>query len=77
MLNWFGMFGTAGTPAPVVTRLNDIVVKALQDPKRSEILTVQGIVPRAMTAPEYKAFVDSETKKFAAVIERAKIKLEN
>ena len=77
LLNWFGMFGTAGTPAPVVTRLNDIVVKALQDPKRSEILTVQGIVPRAMTAPEYKAFVDSETKKFAGVIERAKIKLEN
>ena len=29
-----------------------------------------------MTAPEYKAFVDSETKKFAAIIERAKIKLE-
>src|SRR5262245_37662436 len=77
LLNWFGMFGTAGTPAPVVTRLNDIVVKALQDPKRAEILTVQGIVPRAMTAAEYKAFVESETKKFAGVIERAKIKLEN
>ncbi len=77
LLNWFGMFGTAGTPAPIVTRLNDIVVKALQDPKRSEILTVQGIVPRAMTAAEYKTFVESETQKFAGVIERAKIKLEN
>ena len=76
LLNWFGMFATAGTPAPVVTRLNEIVVKALGAPKLAETLNVQGIVPRAMTAPEYKAFVDAETGKFAAVIERAKIKLE-
>ena len=51
--------------------------KALREPKLEQTLTTQGIVPRPMTAPEYKAFVDSETKKFAAIIERAKIKLEN
>ncbi len=77
LLNWFGMFATAGTPAPVVTRLNEIVVKALQQPKLAETLNVQGIVTRPMTAAEYKAFVETETQKFAAVIERAKIKLEN
>jgi tripartite-type tricarboxylate transporter receptor subunit TctC len=77
LLNWFGMFATGGTPAPIVDRLNGIVVKALQEPKTAETLNTQGIVPRAMTAGEYKAFVDSETKKFAGVIERAKIKLEN
>ncbi len=77
LLNWFGMFVTAGTPAPVITRLNEIVSKALREPKLEQTLTTQGIVPRPMTAPEYKAFVDSETKKFAAIIERAKIKLEN
>ena len=77
LLNWFGMFTTAGTPAPVVTRLNEIVVKALQQPKLAETLNVQGIVTRPMTAAEYKAFVETETQKFAAVIERAKIKLEN
>jgi tripartite-type tricarboxylate transporter receptor subunit TctC len=77
LLNWFGMFGTAGTPAPIVNRLNEIVTKALAEPKLAETLDVQGIIPRPMTAPEYKAFVDAETKKFAAIIERAKIKLEN
>ena len=76
LLNWFGMFATAGTPMPVVTRLNEIVSKALREPKLDQTLTKQGIVPRPMTAPEYKAFVDSETKKFAGVIERAKIRLE-
>ena len=42
LLNWFGMFATAGTPAPVVTRLNEIVVKALGEPKLAETLNVAG-----------------------------------
>jgi tripartite-type tricarboxylate transporter receptor subunit TctC len=77
LLNWFGMFGTAGTPAPIVARLNEIVVKALGEPKLAEMMNTQGIVFRPMTAAQYKAFVDAETKKFAAVIERANIRLEN
>jgi tripartite-type tricarboxylate transporter receptor subunit TctC len=76
LLNWFGMFGTGGTPAPIIVRLNEIVTRALAEPKTAELLDVQGIVSRPMTAPQYKAFVESETRKFAAIIERAKIKLE-
>jgi tripartite-type tricarboxylate transporter receptor subunit TctC len=77
LLNWFGMFATVGTPAPVVQRLNEIVSKALQEPKTSEILRNQGIVPQPMTPAQFKAFVESDTKKFAGIIEKAKIKLEN
>jgi tripartite-type tricarboxylate transporter receptor subunit TctC len=76
LLNWFGMFGTGGTPAPIVERLNAIVTKALAEPKTTELLTTQGIVPRAMNVAEYKAFVDAETRKFAAIIAKANIKLE-
>jgi tripartite-type tricarboxylate transporter receptor subunit TctC len=76
LLNWFGMFATGGTPAPIVTRLNAIVTGALSEPKMTETLNVQGIVPRAMTVPQYTAFVESETRKFAGIIERAGIKLE-
>jgi tripartite-type tricarboxylate transporter receptor subunit TctC len=77
LLNWFGLFGTAGTPPAIVDRLNEVTTKALAEPKTAEILRNQGIVPQPMTAAEYKAFVQSETAKFAGVIERAKIKLEN
>jgi tripartite-type tricarboxylate transporter receptor subunit TctC len=77
LLNWFGMFATFGTPTPIVNRLNEVVTRALQAPKMAETLSAQGIIPRPMTAPDYKTFVDSESKKFAAIIERAKIKLEN
>lgn len=77
LLNWFGMFGTAGMPAAIVERLNETTMKALAEPKTAEILRNQGIVVQPMNATQFKTFVESETRKFAGIIERAKIKLEN
>jgi tripartite-type tricarboxylate transporter receptor subunit TctC len=77
LLNWFGMFATAGTPAVVVTRLNETVNAALRDKTIAEKLETQGIVPRLMSAPEYKAFVASEAEKFGSIVKQANIKLEN
>ncbi len=77
LLNWFGMFATGGTPQLIVDRLNGIVNTALKDPSISGKLIPQGIVPRLMTAAEYKNFVASETKKFGMIVEKANIKLAN
>jgi len=38
---------------------------------------VQGIVPRPMSAPEYRAFVAAEAEKFGAIVREANIKVEN
>ena len=57
LLNWFGMFATAGTPQAIVDRLNGIVNAALKDPAIADKLIPQGIVPRPMTAADYKKFV--------------------
>src|SRR3954447_17888863 len=59
LLNWFGMFAPAGTPEPVVSKLNAIVNAGLRDKAVAEKLEAQGIVPRIMSAPDYKAFVVS------------------
>lgn len=77
LLNWFGMFATAGTPGEVIDRLNDIVNAALMDPAIADKLMVQGIVPKLMTAAEYTSFVDSETDKFGKIVQLANIKLNN
>jgi len=77
LLNWFGFFTTAGTPAALVNRYNEIVTKRLAEPKIADTLSAQGIVPRKMSPEQFGAFVESESKKFAGVIERAKIKAEN
>ena len=77
LLNWFAMFGTAGTPPEIVERLNGIVNTALKTPAIADKLLPQGIVPKPMKVAEFKAFVDSERTKFGKIVEQANIKLSN
>ena len=77
LLNWFAMFGTAGTPPEIVERLNSIVNTALKDPAIGDKLLPQGIVPKPMKVAEFKAFVDAERTKFGKIVEQANIKLSN
>jgi tripartite-type tricarboxylate transporter receptor subunit TctC len=77
LLNWFAIFGTAGTPPDIVERLNGIINTALKDPAISDKLLPQGIVPKPMKVAEFKAFVDAERTKFGKVVEQANIKLSN
>jgi tripartite-type tricarboxylate transporter receptor subunit TctC len=77
LLNWFGLFTTGGTPAPIVDRLNSIVNAALKDPAIADKLNPQGIVPRPMNAAEFKKFVASESEKFGKIIVQANIKVAN
>jgi tripartite-type tricarboxylate transporter receptor subunit TctC len=77
LLNWFAMFGTAGTPPEIVERLNGIVNTALKDPAIADKMLPQGIVPKPMKVAEFRAFVDSERTKFGKIVEQANIKLSN
>jgi tripartite-type tricarboxylate transporter receptor subunit TctC len=77
LLNWFGLFAPAGTPEPVVTRLNAVVNEGLTDKKIAELLQIQGIVARPMNAPEYQVFVRAEAEKFGAIVKQANIRIEN
>src|SRR5215467_2543436 len=77
LLNWFAMFGTAGTPPDIVERLNGIVNAALRDPAIADKMLPQGIVPKPMAVAEFKAFVDAERTKFGRIVEQANIKLSN
>jgi tripartite-type tricarboxylate transporter receptor subunit TctC len=77
LLNWFAIFGTAGTPAPIIHRLNGIINTALRDTVTADKLMVQGIVPRPMSPADFKSFVAAETEKFGKVVTAANIKLAN
>src|SRR5262245_3325520 len=77
LLNWFAIFGTAGTPPGILERLNGIINAALQDPGISGKLLPQGIVPKVMNVAEFKTFVDAERTKFGKIVDQANIKLSN
>ena len=77
LLNWFGLFAPAGTPEPIIRRLNEVVNAGLRDKAIADNLNTQGIVPRLMTAAEYRAFVSAEAEKFGKIVAQANIKLQN
>ena len=52
--NWTGLLAPAGTPAPIVQRLNAEFVRVLKSPETAERLVPQGIDIIAST-PEYFA----------------------
>ena len=66
MTSWIG--APAGTPRPVVDRLQQEIAKALADPKVKAQLTSQAADPVASTPDEFARFTTEETEKWAPVV---------
>jgi tripartite-type tricarboxylate transporter receptor subunit TctC len=74
--NWYGMVAPAGTPAAVVATLNKAAVEAMRDPEVKDKLASQGATLVGDTPEQFRAFIDSEIKKWAKVITDAGVKTE-
>jgi tripartite-type tricarboxylate transporter receptor subunit TctC len=73
---WFAAFVPAKTAKPVVDKLNAALCEALADKDVAAKLLAAGIEPAASSPDELKAFVMSETKKWAKIVADAKIEPE-
>jgi tripartite-type tricarboxylate transporter receptor subunit TctC len=63
----------AGTPKPIVLRLNKEVVKALAKPDLAERLASEGAEPAANTPEQFAVFIKSEIAKWGRVAKAAAI----
>jgi len=75
-IGWFGAVAPAGTPAPVIERLNAEIVAALALPDIRSRVIAAGTEPLTTTPAEFAAMIRDETRKWAEVIRRAGVKLE-
>jgi tripartite-type tricarboxylate transporter receptor subunit TctC len=73
---WFGLVAPAGTPAPVVARLEKALAEVLAMPEVKKRLTDMGAVVTPLGARDFSAFIRSEMTKWADVIAKANIKFE-
>ncbi len=71
---WNALFAPAGTPVPVVNRLNALVRQGLEQPESKAIMAAQGLDPTPSTPAEMAALVKSELAKWAKLIKAANIK---
>jgi tripartite-type tricarboxylate transporter receptor subunit TctC len=70
-LGWYGLGVPKGTPAEIVSKLNEATNTALADPRLKARLADMGIEPMPMTQAEFGAFITDETAKWTKVIRSA------
>jgi tripartite-type tricarboxylate transporter receptor subunit TctC len=71
---WFGLVAPAGTPRPVIEKLGAAARKVMHAPDAVELLHKQGFQPENMGPDQFGAFVQSEIKRWSAVVQAAGIK---
>jgi tripartite-type tricarboxylate transporter receptor subunit TctC len=73
---WFGLFAPAGTPVPVLQRLNTEITALLRDPGIADRFKTMGMEPTPSSPEQLASLLRSEIAAYKAVIQRAGIKAE-
>lgn len=74
---WNGLFAPAGTPAPIVAKLEKAMAQAIHDPGVSARLNDMGINPSNDTPEQFRKLIESDIVKFRAVVQAAHLKFED
>jgi len=72
--SWVGMLAPAGTPAPVIAKLNGEMVRIVQSPQVREYFLRDGLEPEGDSAKEFSADIRNEIAKWQKVVKAAGIK---
>jgi tripartite-type tricarboxylate transporter receptor subunit TctC len=74
--SWFGLLAPAGTPADVVSRIQQESAKALASPAVREKLEAQGAIPGGNTPAEFAKMIADEHAKWAKVVKASGAKVD-
>ncbi len=70
-LAWNGVLVAAGTPRPIVDRINQALNQALQDPAVRERLKAAGLEAVGGTPEQFTQLIRDESNKWAPIIQRS------
>ena len=74
--SWFGAFAPAGTPKPIIDRLNAEIKKAMQDADVAAKLSVQVLDPMYMTPEEFAKHLRFEYDRMRDVVKLSGARIE-
>ena len=69
--SWFGLWAVAGTPAPILTKLQTALTKVLKDPAVAKKIADQGGEVVIETPAQFDAFIKSEAAKWGKVVKES------
>lgn len=67
---WLGLMAPAGTPKPIIDKLNTAVNAVVKRPDIVKLWTEQGAVPMAMTPEAFDKFLRGDIVKWADVVKK-------
>ncbi|HET8995757.1 MAG TPA: tripartite tricarboxylate transporter substrate-binding protein, partial [Acetobacteraceae bacterium] len=70
---WLGLVAPAGTPKPIVDKLNGLISKIEEMPAVRDSWEKQGATPVIMKPAQFRDFIAADIKKWAGVIKAAHI----
>jgi tripartite-type tricarboxylate transporter receptor subunit TctC len=73
---FFGLVAPAGTPAPIIAKLNAELKKALADPDVATKLTAAGLVPTGTSPEDMTSTITADITRFGALVKAIGIKPE-
>jgi tripartite-type tricarboxylate transporter receptor subunit TctC len=71
-----GVVAPAGTPAPIVGKLNSVINESLKGPEMKDLAARFGSEPRIGTPQDFGTFLAGETRKWGDVAKRASVSLD-
>ncbi len=75
-LSWYGLFGPAGMPEPIVAQINQDLKKVTTEPAVQKQMHDQGADVTLTPPAEFRRFLASENKKWSLVAQRGGIAAE-
>ena len=73
---WSGFFVPAGTPAPIVAKLENDLGRAIADTSVQEGLTKMAVTPGGPVGPGFGKIIDADIEKYKAVVQAAHLKFQ-
>ena len=74
-MTWYGLFAPAGTPAPVIDRVNRVVTEALKGDLGKKLLET-GITPRPSTPEQTAEAVARDSAHWRVIVDRVGVRLD-
>ncbi|HEY4140939.1 MAG TPA: tripartite tricarboxylate transporter substrate binding protein [Pseudolabrys sp.] len=72
--SWFAIMAPAGTPAPIIKKINEDIVKVMKTPEMHDRLKTLGAIPMTSTPAELDALIRSDSERYGKILEAAGIK---
>jgi tripartite-type tricarboxylate transporter receptor subunit TctC len=76
-LQWYGVVGPAGIPAPVVKTLNDALNRVLAEPDFKDKLAAEAVEPMPMSPDEFGKYIQADVVRWTALAKERKIQVED